>query len=276
MLKKKLLVGGAAIAVVAILFTLPRVVVDNGESTSPDEHQEEVAASETEAIEGTPHLPEVSDEVTATLATLRKNYQSSENTEKSSIFADSLITTFQQVGWYDSAAHYAGQLARSLGSVSYTKKALELYYEGFTLALNERQTSVLGEKVRNYGAMVLDSNPNDLEAKSMMAMTYLATEEPMRGIQMLRDVVAEDEDNELALYNLGLLSMQSGQYDKAVDRFQTVIGVNPAHLQAQFFLGVSYAETGKKKKARRQFEKIKTLSDDPEILANADNYLSKL
>ncbi len=206
----------------------------------------------------------------------RESYQSSDNPEKSAIFADSLIEAFAQNEWYDSAAFYAEQLAEASSDVEAQKKALDLYYQAFTFALDENRSQALGEKVRYYGEVVLNSNPTYLEAKTKMAMTFLATAEPMKGIQMLREVIDSDENNVLALYNLGLLSMQSGQYDKAVERFEKVVELNTDHLQAQFFLGVSYFETGKKRKARQQFEQVKTMTSDAEVMANADNYLNRL
>ena len=280
MLKKKLLVGGVAVISAIVLFTLPRVVVDNegrdNNLESRQSNQSATSVTEVGTTTGTPHLPAISDKALAEINELRENYQNNESTEKSTIFADSLIEAFSRSEWYDSAAFYAGELARISADDRSSKKALGLYYQAFTFALDESKAQSLGERVRYYGEAVLEDNPSDLEVKTKMAMTYLTTAEPMKGIQMLREVVAEDENNELALYNLGLLSMQSGQYDKAVDRFEKVTELNQNHLQAQFFLGVSYFETGKKKKARKQFEHIKLLTSDPETLANADNYLNQL
>ena len=70
--------------------------------------------------------------------------------------------------------------------------------------------------------------------------------------------------------------MQSAQYDKAVERFERVIELNPDNLQAQYFLGVSYFETGEMRKAREQFELVKSMDADPEVQAAADSYLEKL
>ena len=275
MLKKKLLVGGIAVVAAVALFTLPRVVVDN-EGRDNNLESRQSGTSDVDATLGTPHLPEISEEAQNVLAELRESYKNSDNPEKSTIFADSLIGAFVQNEWYDSAAFYAGQLAEASPSSEAQKKALDLYYQAFTLALDEGRGQILGEKVRYYGETVLATDPTYLEAKTKMAMTFLATAQPMKGIQMLREVVEEDENNVLASYNLGLLSMQSGQYDKAVDRFEKVVELTPNHLQAQFFLGVSYFETGKKRRARRQFEQVKTLTDDAEVVANADNYLDRL
>ncbi len=274
MLRKKLLVGGIALVVIVLLWFLPRVVVDNeGRDNNLDTRQDSAPVAEAELSAGAPHLPEISENAQDEIERFRENYR---NTEKSSTFADSLISAYARNRWYDSAAYYADQLAQTEPREERQETALNMYYEAFTLALDENKARTLGEKVRYYGDAVLARRPTDLDAKTKMAMTFLTTSEPMKGILMLREVVEEAPDNELAQYNLGLLSIQSQQYDKAVDRFKKVVSLNPAHLQAQFFLGVSYFESGAKKKARKQFERVKTLSDDSEVLANADEYLSKL
>lgn len=277
MLKKKLLVGGIALAVVVLLWFLPRVVIDNeGRDNNLEARQESAPVAEADMSAGAPHLPEISEDAQSEIARLRENYRNYQNTEKSTTFADSLVLAYASNRWYDSAAYYADQLAQAQPRGERQEKALDMYYEAFTLALDENKARALGEKVRYYGDAVLAQRPTDLDAKTKMAMTFLTTTEPMKGILMLREVVEEAPDNELAQYNLGLLSIQSQQYDKAVDRFEKVVRLNPEHLQAQFFLGVSYFESGTKKKAKKQFERIKTLSDDPEVLANADEYLNKL
>ena len=277
MLRKKLLVGGIALVAVVLLWFLPRVVVDNeGRDNNLDARQDSAPVAEAELSAGAPHLPEIPEDGQAEIARLRENYRNYQNTEKSTTFADSLISAYARNRWYDSAAYYAEQLAQAEPDEERQENALDLYYEAFTLALDENKARALGEKVRYYGEAVLAQRPADLDAKTKMAMTFLTTTEPMKGILMLREVVEEAPDNELAQYNLGLLSIQSQQYDKAVDRFKTVVRLNPAHLQAQFFLGVSYFESGATEAAREQFERVKTLSDDPEVLANADEYLSKI
>ena len=63
---------------------------------------------------------------------------------------------------------------------------------------------------------VLNKNPDNLDAKTNLGMAYMATENPVKGVTLFREVLAADPRNEKALYNLGMLSIQSGQYDKAV------------------------------------------------------------
>jgi TolA-binding protein len=75
---------------------------------------------------------------------------------------------------------------------------------------------------------------------------------------------------------MGVLSMQSGQYGRAVERFEELVKVHPQNLQGQFYLGVSYFESKEKNKAKAQFELVKKMTQDPMILSSVQGYLDKL
>lgn len=255
------------------LFSLPRIVVDNQEESVGE--QSEVAANAASEDEGI-HLPPLAPALQQEADSLRVLYEASESIEKNTIFANSLVELFAEAERYDSAAFYAEAIASEDEAITAQTKAGDMYYEAFMRALSTGQAQELGQKVRYYYQKVLDSQPDNLDAKTKVAMTYVSSSTPMQGIQMLREVVAADENNELAVYNLGLLSMQSGQYEKAVERFQKVKEINPDNFQAQFLLGVSYLEAGEKEKSREQFEYLKTISDDPEVIADLDNYLERI
>jgi Flp pilus assembly protein TadD len=98
----------------------------------------------------------------------------------------------------------------------------------------------------------------------------------MQGISMLRDVLKADPKNELALFNLGMLSIQSGQYNNAIDRLEQLLEINPAHTQGQLLLGIALLNKGDKKKAREQFQKVKDMDKDPAVQATVDSYLQDL
>ena len=270
MAKKQLIIVGVAIIAVVALFSLPRIVVDNdGDSVS--EPPSPVAETGEDA-----HLPPLTPAVQEEADSLRALYLANTDTEKTTIFASSLVELFIRADRYDSAAYYAEVIAQQTEALADEKRAGEMYYESFMRALSSGQGQQLGEKVRFYFDKVLEAEPDNLDAKTKSAMTYIGSSNPMQGIQMLREVVEADENHELATYNLGLLSMQSGQHEKAVERFEKVKEINPDNLQAQFLLGVSYLEAGENEKSRKQFEYIKTISDDPEIVANVDNYLERI
>ena len=77
----------------------------------------------------------------------------------------------------------------------------------------------------------------------------------MQGITMLREVLAEDPKNESALFNMGMLSIQSGQYEKAVERLEELVKINPNHTQGHLLLGIALMNTGDKARARHNLKK---------------------
>ncbi|WKN44544.1 tetratricopeptide repeat protein [Tunicatimonas pelagia] len=270
MAKKQLIVVVVAVLVIVALFSLPRIVVDNDEQ-AVSEPSSPVAETEEDV-----HLPPLAPAVQVEADSLRTLYLANESTEKNAIFANSLVELFARADRYDSASYYAEVVANQTGALEDQQKAGEMYYEAFMRAISNGQRQQLGEKVRFYFDKVIEADPDDLDAKAKSAMTYIGSSNPMAGIRMLREIVDTNENHELATYNLGLLSMQSGQYQKAVERFEKVKEINPDNLQAQFLLGVSYLEAGENEKSREQLEYVKTISDDPEVIANVDNYLERI
>lgn len=273
MLKKQVILSIVAIAAVLLLFLLPKVVVDNESENMSN------ASAQTEANvqnEGVEHVDELPEEVQTELTKLREAYKDSKNSENFTNFANSLIDGFVAANQYDSAAFYAEELASVETTLPHLRKAADLYYEAFTYAMDAEKTARMGEKARYFYEKVRAQDPSDLDAKAKMAMTYVSSSSPMQGIQMLREVLEEDENNDLAIYNLGLLSMQSQQYDKAIDRFEKLVTLDPDNLQAQFLLGVSYFEAGQEEKAKAQFLRVKEMDDDPSVQASVDEYLNQL
>jgi Flp pilus assembly protein TadD len=73
-----------------------------------------------------------------------------------------------------------------------------------------------------------------------------------------------------------MLSVQSGQYGKAIEWLNQLLELNPDDVQGRLLLGVSYMNQGDKLKAREQFELVKKLESDPAVQQQADAYLKDL
>ena len=73
-----------------------------------------------------------------------------------------------------------------------------------------------------------------------------------------------------------MLSIQSGQNDKAVSWLSKLMEVNPRHTQGTLLLGMAYMNLNEKKKAKEQFEKVKDMDKDPAVQATVDSYLKDL
>jgi Flp pilus assembly protein TadD len=266
MLKTRILLFIGSAIVIWLIFLLPKVVVNN-DSTMDNGND---STSETNDVHA-----DVPPEVSRAITSLRGQIGESWPKEKNAIFADSLATLYATAGKFDSAAWYAGEASKFFNTTESRIKAGDQYYQAYTFALDQAKQGELAEKAREFFKKVLDESPKNLEVKTKMAMTYLSSS-PMQGVMMLREVLAEDPRNELALLNMGMLSIQSGQHQRAVERLEELVAINPNHAQGQLLLGIALMNLGEKVRARQQFEKVKEINSDPAVQATVDSYLQDL
>ena len=112
---------------------------------------------------------------------------------------------------------------------------------------------------------VLSQEPDNLDAKAGLGAAYVSgSNNPMASIALLQEVVAADPNHLDANKSLGLFSMQSRQFDKAIERFQTVVNISP-EAESYFYLATSFENIGLKKEAIAAFEKSKDLAADPTL-----------
>jgi tetratricopeptide (TPR) repeat protein len=270
MLKTRIIVIAASAVVIWLIFLLPKVVVDNKNELPGDS----IASSSAKTSQ--PMHTQAPKMLLEKIATTRAKYLSNTGNEKNAIFADSLINLYAKAGKFDSAAWFAEEASKFFNTTESWIKAGDNYYQAYTFAVNQTKQNNLAEKTQEFYGKVLKENPENLEVKTKMAMTYLTSSSPMQGIMMLREVLATDPKNELALFNLGMLSVQSGQYDKAIDRLEELIKINPMHTQGQLLLGIALVSKGEKVKAKEQFQKVKDMDKDPSVQATVDSYLQDL
>ncbi|MBL0741837.1 tetratricopeptide repeat protein [Chryseolinea lacunae] len=269
MFKTRIILFVASAIIIWLIFLLPKVVVDNDSALT--DNPQDSAKKDAPAMHS-----QAPKEVMASIRNLRVQLREGAAKEKNAIFADSLAKLYQIAGKFDSAAWFAEEASTFLNTTESWIQAGDLYYQAYSFAVDKGKQNVLAEKTRELYGKALEANPKNLDIKTKMAMTYVTSASPMAGITMLREVLAEDPKNELALYNMGMLSFQSGQYDKAVERLEALVKINPKHTQAQMLLGIAWINLGDKAKAKAQLEKVKQMDDDPAVQATVDSYLKDL
>ena len=98
---------------------------------------------------------------------------------------------------------------------------------------------------------------------------------PMQGIMLLLDVVKQDPKNISANLNLGKFAVNSHQYEKAVQRFKTVIAQKP-DADSYFYLAESYKQLGMKKEAVDAYQKCRAMVPDAAFDKQIDGYIKEL
>ena len=178
----------------------------------------------------------------------------------------------------------------SYAAAAYTLKAADLDKTEFSwLAAGNRFYNVAN--FSNDSAMMLDAlqqakqsynkvlelNPNNLQAKTALAVCIIQGDnDVMKGVGLLKEVVAKDSNNVQAIFTLGMLSIQSNQLDKAQERFEKLIKIEPFNAEYYFYLAEVYAKSGDTKKAVKTYETCKTLVKDKEAQKEIDAIIEKL
>lgn len=127
--------------------------------------------------------------------------------------------------------------------------------------------------------------PQNTDAKTGLGIAYVNQTSlgitdanggsPMQGIMLLLDVVKQDPKNRNANLSLGMFAMKSGQYEKAVQRFKTVIA-QKSEVEPYFYLAESYKQLGKKKEAIEAYQQCKNMMPDEAFDKRIDEYIKDL
>lgn len=268
--RSQIIIVVLGVLLVVAMFKLPKVVVDNDSSEEQVFIDESVPGGIVDHSSAIPE--EVLPKVTYWKELLLKGDQIQENPEA----LDSLMSVFVQINKYDSAAYYAERYAETFNTLPHWQKAGDAYFEAFTFALEKAKVNMLGAKTRAAYERVLEQQPDNFDVKHNVAMTLVASTSPMQGIMMLREIIQNDPRNLKALMSMGRMSINTGQFENAVLRFEALVDYYPEHIEGNYFLGVCYYETGQNVKAKAQLEKVKTLGASEQVITAVDELLERI
>ena len=147
----------------------------------------------------------------------------------------------------------------------------------FRNAENEKiKNNLITFALRSYQA-ALKLSPNDNTLKLKAGSAYVeGSIDPMKGIVLLREVVDSDPSNTSALILLGRFSIMSGQFDKAKERLDQALSIDPNNAEASFFMAITQQGLGNNEKAIELFEACKKMVNNPEFDKEIDGYIKDL
>ncbi|MES2417807.1 MAG: hypothetical protein V4541_06440 [Bacteroidota bacterium] len=124
-------------------------------------------------------------------------------------------------------------------------------------------------------AMEIDSTST--KAKTGLGITIVnGLGAPMSGIAMLLDVVKKDPKNLKANMNLGIFAIKSGQFDKAIIRFNDIVSHIKATPDAYFYLATAYENLGNNTAAIDAYLNSKKLAANPTLSGFIDKKVAEL
>lgn len=216
-------------------------------------------------------------------AALSKEIKVLENTFRRSSGDDQLVQAKQLAQKWDDveqpmpSAMYLEVVANNEPILSNWVAAGTRFLKAFDNTADSLIRPALLQKAHNSftKAMALDST--NIEAKTGLGVTIVSgMGAPMMGIQMLREVVEKEPKNLKANMSLGIFAIQSGQFDKAIIRFNTIIETIKETPDAYFYLGRAYESLGQNTPAISAYLNSKKLAANPTWSSFIDKKVAEL
>lgn len=172
------------------------------------------------------------------------------------------------IGIFEPYAWYTAEAARLENSEKSLTFAGRLFLENLQTDESAERRQWKAFQAKDLFERSLKMNPDNDSAKVGLGACYLfgnISAAPMEGIMKIRQVVEKDSTNLYAQMMLVKGSLLSGQYDKAVTRLETVIGMKPDNLEAILLLADVYERMGEKAKAIGNYQRCLPLAKEPEL-----------
>ena len=156
----------------------------------------------------------------------------------------------------------------------------DIFLKGARLIQGDKKAILYKGAIAGF-EKALALNPDNLSAKTnlgtaIVESSSLLGNQPMKGITLLREVIQKDSNNIDANLQLGLFSVTSQQFNKAIERFQRILRIDSTHIDMYVYLGDTYLTMGEKQKAIESYENYKTKVKDTLIIKDIDQYIKKL
>jgi tetratricopeptide (TPR) repeat protein len=271
---KQVSVIGLVIVLIGALFALDikGLVKEEGKEETP---AKEVAQVSLESVSETAKMS-LNANLAAEIESLENAFRNAGESEEQITISEQLAQKWDDVNQPAPAAFYSEIIAKAKPDYANWLKT----GDRFTAAYQSTQDTIvqagLVQKAIAAYQEATKLNPDGLDAKTGLGIAYVSgTPNPMQGIQLLLEVVKLDPKNIKANTNLGLFSMRSGQFDKAVERFKTVIEQQP-DPEAWFYLASSYENLGQNEEAILAYQKAKELAADPGLTKFVDQKIQAL
>jgi Flp pilus assembly protein TadD len=280
MKRKQIVVSVIVVAIMGYLYSLPvkglvkpKETRTNSAGVAPASRQ---AANITEATVAALAKPQLEPTQAQQIATLENELKQATGDADKLKIQKQLATAWDKANqpapaafYYQEIAHKSDAMADWLNAGKRFNTAVKLSQD--TLA----QGAFVANAVEAF-EHATKLQPANLEAKTGLGVAYVnGGGMPMQGISLLLDVVKQDPTNHEAILNLGMFAMRSGQYDKAVLRFKTLIA-QKEEIEPYFYLAESYKQLGQKQEAIAAYEKCKQLMGDPVAGQRIDEYIKEL
>jgi tetratricopeptide (TPR) repeat protein len=189
---------------------------------------------------------------------------------------ENMINTWDSLKQPAVAAYYMEQAAIASPIARNWNEAGNRYYNATRFVQEDQRPALYGKAIECY-QKTLALEPGNTDAKINLGACYVeGSAEPMKGIGILKEVEKTDSNNVNLQLNFAFFSEKSGQWDKAISRFEKVLKIQPDFIEAYLHLADAYTQKADTVNTIKNLEKYISLVDDVTIKAEIQDYINKL
>ncbi|NHA06719.1 tetratricopeptide repeat protein [Mucilaginibacter sp. HC2] len=278
--KKQIAISAAVVVIMGYLYYLPVKGLIKPKEAKPDKanvmtgNRKAATAVTVDMVSATAKTA-IGAALTAKINDLEGQLKNASGTNEQKL-QQQLASQWDDVNQPAPAAFYYQALARKENKLEDWLNAGNRFNDAYKLTQDTLlQPAFVTNAVEAFQS-ALKLKPESLEGKTGLGVAYVnGGAGPMQGIALLLEVVKKDPNNWNANLNLGMFAMKSGQYEKAVGRFKTLIA-QKQELEPTFYLAESYKQLGMKKEAIDAYQKCKEMMPDPVFGQRIDEYIKEL
>jgi tetratricopeptide (TPR) repeat protein len=179
-------------------------------------------------------------------------------------------------------AYYTGEAAKLENSEKSLTFAAQLFLQNLRGQDNPALKSWMATNAKELFEKALELNPGNDSSKVGLGASYIFGSaagnptEVMQGIQRILEVARRDSANMYAQFMLGMGGIESGQFDKAIERLTTVVRHQPRNIEAMLLLAGAYEQRGEKANAIRWYEATKKQIGNQDLIKEIDQRIQSL
>ncbi len=187
----------------------------------------------------------------AIIASFEKDYGTSDADSTKIKHLKKLASIWYEVGRADISGYYAEEIANKLNDEDSWSITGTTYMIGARKAKEEKIRAFCFDNASKAFENAISINPSNFAHKVNLALSFVENpkDNPMKGILMLREYNQEAPENVLVLTTLARLAIQTNQFDKAIERLNTAVSVEPDNTKVNCLLVQAYDGLGNKEKA---------------------------
>lgn len=273
---KQIVVVVAVVAVIGALLLQPiKGLVDKTEDNTTANADE--ASSSMYNLKSVSELSKqsINSSLAQSISAIEAEIEKADGDEKIALFQD-LAKKWDDVAKPIPQGFIYQEMAKLSPKFEYWLKSGDAFREGYTNQQDTAMSSALNQLAIQSYEKAIELDANSLAAKTGLgAALVTGSNNPMAGIALLREVVQAEPKNLDANKTLGLFSMKSQQFDKAIERFKTVLEIQP-DAESYFYLATAYEKIGQKNEAISAYQKSKEMAADPTLSQYIDRQIEEL